>query len=777
MFLRRFFCFVAVYCLTTGMLLSEIVTVTESFETEPIPGMKLIDGVKGKAGLFDGESSLVLKTHGQCSSCAVEFYISGDAVEHSGSDLKDWQPLVHAGSSGWNIGAFQIIFRNGKCSVHFHNGGTNRLALDTPPLQNGKWYHIKFVADAKAHFAALFLDDKEVGRVSISPEIKSFDIDSPSIGAGNNTFLRGKMDELSLILDIVPEHVSDDPRNITKGSVLPCEMYCDQPYIVVLKDGTWVCMMTTGAGLEGMKGQHVVATRSTDQGKTWSELIDIEPASEVSASWIVPLLTPFGRIYGFYTYNGDGVKLGRDDTHGWYAYRYSDDGGLTWSERHRIPLRTTACDELEKDGKLVQMFWGICKPRIEGDDVFIAFTKLGKYFLENGEGWIFHSDNIMSEKDVTKINWELLPDGEHGIRNPEYGSVQEEHIIVPLDAKDKFMCVYRGTNGFPNISWSTDRCRTWSLPEPMEYANGRMVHTPRACPQMWKVGPSRYLFWFHNNAGKWFDNRNPAWLSAGIERDGKIYWSQPEIGIYSDTPKLRMSYPDLVVLGDNYWISETQKEIARVHEIDSSLLRGMYEQLERSLDQKPGNITQNGKIHETTRSAQTIIPLPASFAKAVVGKGFTFDFDVIVPENGLTSGTVLLDNRSENGGGFCIMAEEDGSIRFLVQDSSNDDDARIDWMFDRGLLTPGSHRISIIVESAPRIVMAIVDGQFVDGNGEREFGWGRFDTMPAAIVGTGNVVVSPAVGTLRIYDRPLRIFEVLSNQASETRANGIEWHW
>jgi hypothetical protein len=29
--------------------------------------------------------------------------------------------------------------------------------------------------------------------------------------------------------------------------------------------------MTTGVGLEGAAGQHIIATRSTDFGRTWSE--------------------------------------------------------------------------------------------------------------------------------------------------------------------------------------------------------------------------------------------------------------------------------------------------------------------------------------------------------------------------------------------------------------------------------------------------------------------------------------------------------------------------
>lgn len=68
-----------------------------------------------------------------------------------------------------------------------------------------------------------------------------------------------------------------DPRNISNGYHIPAENYTDQPYVVVTSNGEWVCVLTTGAGLEGQHGQHVVSTVSTNQGKAWSTPIDIEP--------------------------------------------------------------------------------------------------------------------------------------------------------------------------------------------------------------------------------------------------------------------------------------------------------------------------------------------------------------------------------------------------------------------------------------------------------------------------------------------------------------------
>ena len=141
----------------------------------------------------------------------------------------------------------------------------------------------------------------------------------------------------------MPDKTSNiDSRNIESGNPIPCENYCDQPYVVVLPSGTWLCVMTTGAGLESKPGQHIVSTTSDDYGATWSPLIDVESADDFMSSWATPLLVPGGRVYAFYNYNFDGKA---SQTGGWLTYRYTDDGGLSWSpERYRVPMRITERD-------------------------------------------------------------------------------------------------------------------------------------------------------------------------------------------------------------------------------------------------------------------------------------------------------------------------------------------------------------------------------------------------------------------------------------------------
>ena len=86
----------------------------------------------------------------------------------------------------------------------------------------------------------------------------------------------------------------------------------------------------------------------------------------------------------------------------------------------------------------------------------------------------------------------------------------------------------------------------------------------------------------------YYRNRNPGWISGGIEKDGAIQWSQPEILLYDDDPTVRMSYPDFIESDGRYFITETQKTVARVHEIDRTLLEGLWKQFEK------GQIARSG---------------------------------------------------------------------------------------------------------------------------------------------------------------------------------------
>lgn len=149
-------------------------------------------------------------------------------------------------------------------------------------------------------------------------------------------------------------HTVPDWRHLTQGIVIPGENYADQPYLIATDDHSWLCVMTTGHGEEGAQGQHLIVTRTTDQGHTWSVPVAIEPADGPEASYGMLLKTPGGRIYCFYNYNADRVKeVRREDTGvfkrvdslGHYVFKFSDDGGRSWSKhRYEVPVREFVID-------------------------------------------------------------------------------------------------------------------------------------------------------------------------------------------------------------------------------------------------------------------------------------------------------------------------------------------------------------------------------------------------------------------------------------------------
>jgi Concanavalin A-like lectin/glucanases superfamily len=557
-----------------------------------------------------------------------------------------------------------------------------------------------------------------------------------------------------------------DPRNIVTGSIIPNESYCDQPYVVITNDGNWLCTLTTGKGHEGQHGQHIVSTTSTDKGESWSDLVDIEPADGPEASWVMPLIVPSGRVYAFYLYNADDVReakgasgqvFKRVDTLGYYFFKYSDDNGRTWSpERYEVPIREFECDRANVYGGKIRFFWGVGKPIIHDGVAYMGLSKvgaLGEGFLEKSEGMFLRSDNIVSEPDPTKICWQTLPEGVIGLRAPE-GPIAEEQNLVGLSTGALY-CTYRTTDGHPCHAYSHDSGRTWDdVPQYMTYTpGGRLVKHPRAANFVWKCSNGKFLYWFHNHGGRNYNDRNPVWLCGGIEKDGHIHWSQPEILLYDDGPKVRMSYPCLVEQEGKYWVTETQKTVARVHSIDPTLLEGLWSQ---GLVKE---VAQDGLILSLDADACKKGQAPMPELPSLIGEaGFSLDFRVTFAD--LAAGQVLLDARDSAGKGILVATTDTGTIRIDLNDGAT----AAGWDCDPDLLKPGTpHHVAVILDGGPRIITFVVDGAVCDGGTARQFGWGRFPRELGDVNGTATVSVSDKLDCLRVYNRAMRNSEAIGN--------------
>lgn len=561
---------------------------------------------------------------------------------------------------------------------------------------------------------------------------------------------------------------SDDWRNVKNGFPVYSYGYCDQPYVVVLNNRKWLCVFTTNAGREGSKGQHIVSCTSDDQGMSWSVPVKIEEPGKESASWAMPYLTDYGRVYVFYNYNGDKIhELNgnndiREDMLGWYCYKYTEDEGRTWSKRYRLNVPKTAVD-LHNDWKgEVQIMWGIGKPVDVDSGMMFAFTKIGKYMLNDSEGWFFRCDNINSEKDPEKLKWVMLPESQNGLKNEVLGPVNAEQNIFQMQ-NGNIYCMYRTISGHPAESYSYDGGRSWTTPGIPKYESGIELKTPRACPRIWKCKNGKYLFWYHNNGGWNFNSRNPAWISGGIERNGKIVWSQPEILFYEDEIKARMSYPDLIEQDGKYWITETNKEIARCHAIPVDFFNMIWSQFDRE------SISTEGLVKEWPQQdlkPETKLHL-LSENQYDFRRGFTFDFRLELGD--LAPNQKILSVKSKSGKQIELRTSEYGSVEIRLSDGTHSDS----WNSDPGLIKAfGEHCISVVVDNGPHIIQFIVDGIVCNGRDFRQYGWGRFnlnvedidfDEIEIGELKAGQLRPHGRLTNLRIYNRPLMNTELIGN--------------
>lgn len=571
-----------------------------------------------------------------------------------------------------------------------------------------------------------------------------------------------------------------DPRNILNGSVILASGYADQPYVAITKDGNWLCVVTTGKGVEGEWGQHVVAVISQDKGKTWSEPIDIEPSTGPEASWVMPYVTPSGRVYAFYDYNGDNLRYvpncslplsaWRVDTLGQYVFKYSDDNGRTWSEqRYSIPMRKMQIDLTNNFGGKTLFFWGVGKPITYNQSMIFGFAKVGRWPMVVSQSVFMRSDNIRTEPDPGKVSWELLPDGDEGLRAPK-GAVAEEANLTTL-SNGSLYCTYRTIDGYNCHAYSHDGGHTWTPREYATYApGGRRIKHPRAANFVRRFSNGKYVLYYHNHGGDavlaekgnpFSGRRNPAWVLGGIEKNGHIYWSQPEILLYDDDPDHGISYPDFIEDSGRYYITETQKRTARCHEIDRTLLEGAWNQFENK------QVAKDGLVLETTHAqipSASLIDMPR-LTPLAEGKGFTMEFWVKLRE--LSPGQVLFDT-SDHGSGISLKFTE----RATLELSMGDGHTQFAWDSDPGT-HPGTlkvgdwQHIAVVVDNGPRIVSFIIDGEFNDGGAVRDFGWARYPEGLNDINGASVARVAPflygELRLLRVYDRFLRTSEVVGN--------------
>ena len=398
-----------------------------------------------------------------------------------------------------------------------------------------------------------------------------------------------------------------------------------------------------------------------------------------------------------------------------------------------------------------------------------GFSKIGRWGYPGGlvesQGCFLRSENILTERDPAKIRWELLPDGDEGLRAPK-GPVSEEVNLTPLPGGTLY-ATYRTIDGYPCHAYSQDDGHTWTPPEYSTYTpGGRRIKHPRAANFVWRVSNGRYLQWFHNQGGEQFHSgklnyylgRNPAWLTAGRVENGRMHWSQPEIALYDDVAEHGISYPDLIEDHGRLFLTETQKSVARVHEIDKGLLEALWNQHQNR------QLARAGLVFEQANPGPAI-DMPKLPSLETRG-GFSIELQVRFRE--LSADQMLLDARDSAGRGIALVMTERSTLNCLLSDGRT----IISWDTDpgthEGTLRVGAwHHITLIVDGGPRILSWVVDGVLNDGGAVRQYGWTRYPAALGDVNGSWQAKMAPSLygqlRSLRIWNRYLRVSEAVGN--------------
>ena len=269
------------------------------------------------------------------------------------------------------------------------------------------------------------------------------------------------------------------------------------------------------------------------------------------------------------------------------------------------------------------------------------------------------------------------------------------------------------------------------------------------------------MLWFHNHSQRGLINRNPVWISGGVEKNGKIEWSQPEILLHNPedtTPETgRYSYPDFIENNGRYWVSETQKVKARVREIPAGFLEALWNQADSKAAASGGIFFEDKDIPKGGKTINAV-RLPK-----LDKSSFTMEF--VVSFDKLEKGDATYRGMNPFGGGTELLVGGNSSIALTLSNYR----INFTYLSDISSIAENkTHHIVLIVDAYARIVSCVIDGKLCDGGEYAYCGWVRFDkTMTDVNCWAQNSEIGVSenlkVEAVRFYNRALTVSEAIGN--------------
>lgn len=226
-----------------------------------------------------------------------------------------------------------------------------------------------------------------------------------------------------------------------------------------------------------------------------------------------------------------------------------------------------------------------------------------------------------------------------------------------------------------------------------------------------------------------------------------------------------MSYPDYIEQGGRLWIAETQKNVARIHEIAPDLIQGLWRQGKAKTVVKDGLI-MNSDANMLAQKEINFPPLP----ELNTGGGFSIELWLTVSKN--KPGQEILSTIGGKHKGIRVSLAKSNAIEIEIADGmvrEDDVDENRIFVSDRNAISEDElHHVVFTVDGAAKIATIIVDGVLSDGSAEtRDYGWGRIYPYLKGLNDTYICKIDEGLdGTvhhIRLYNRALRTSEAISN--------------
>ncbi len=315
----------------------------------------------------------------------------------------------------------------------------------------------------------------------------------------------------------------------------PDKLACDTT-LRRMPDGSLVLVMLGNGDTEPLPANRVLITRSTDDGRTWSEMqpIDLGIKAENPETALVPSeLMVLGNRCTLFVATHDGTFAGWRE---WMTT--SDDSCRTWGPLQpapgRLGERTFIRNHIvTRDGRLLLPF---------------------QHYLSVGTTREINGGRRLSPPTNPRNGVLMSEDG--GTTWTEYGDIRlspddsysgwAENNIVELSG-GRIGMIIRGDRlgGVLYYAESADGGRTWP-----EFAQPTSIPNPGSKATLYWLGDDRVAL-LHNPNAK---HRSP--LSLWISFDGMQTWPWQQVLVPQsvDGPQGRLNYPDGFVTEDRRWL-------------------------------------------------------------------------------------------------------------------------------------------------------------------------------------------------------------------------------